>query len=187
MTICAYGAFRTDTTMSDSTATYVTQDATFIINAYSQITMTEGDDPTIISGDSVTNEAPNNATQTYNGNAIIWDYTIQVSDGEKNYEIGVIDVDLNSSGNFDNPDAEQGYFLMFLDGQVPPWNRTLAVGSVVDNGPSIDVDSVVPGFVFGTSTRTPTGHARLNGCALEMKSSPAIMVRSAFVGLGSVS
>ncbi|MEH6834737.1 MULTISPECIES: Hint domain-containing protein [Falsihalocynthiibacter] len=157
MTINAYGALRTDTTMTADMATYATQGATFVINAYSQITMTDGSNPAIISGDNVINETPNDATQTYNGKAIAWDYTILVNDGVNTYEIGVVDYDINGNGSFQYPGAEQGYFLMFLDGQVPPLNTPLTIGAIVDNGPSIDVDTVVPCFVLGTLIGTPNG------------------------------
>ncbi|AML50499.1 Hint domain-containing protein [Falsihalocynthiibacter arcticus] len=157
MTSNAYGALRTDTTMTADMATYATQGASFVINAYSQITMTDGANPTIISGDSVTNETPNDPTQTYNGKAIAWDYTILVNDGVNAYEIGVVDYDINGNGSFQYPGAEQGYFLMFLDGQVPPLNTPLTIGAIVDNGPSIDVDTVVPCFVLGILIGTPNG------------------------------
>ena len=109
MTITVYGAFRSNTTMTDNLATYATVGGTFQINAYSQITFQDGADGTVIQGDSNTNESPNDPTQTLAGNAIAWDYTITVNDGTTNYEIGVMDYDLDGSGSFTWPTAEQGY------------------------------------------------------------------------------
>lgn len=156
-----FGAFRTDTTLSDSTVTYSNNSGdTFQITAYSSITISDGADATIIDGDDVVNETPNDPTQTYNGNAIAWDYTMTVNDGVNNYEIGVMDYDSNGSGSFDYPTSEQGYFIVFL-GDVPPLNTTLTVGSIIDNGPNIDVDTPVPCFTTGTMIETAFGPRRV--------------------------
>ena len=156
MTISIYGALRSNTTMTDNMATYATQGATFQINSYSQLTFQDGADGTVIEGDSITNESPNDPTQTMAGNAIIWDYTITVTDGTTNYQIGVVDYDIDGNGSFDWPTAEQGYFLAFI-GTVPPLATTLTVGSVTNNGPSIPVNTAVPCFNRGTLIDTPTG------------------------------
>ena len=159
MTITVYGAFRTDTTMSDNLATYATTGGTFSITSYSELTFEEGADPDIIDGDSVTNESPNDATQTYLGNAIAWDWTVTVTDGVNNYEVGMLDYDANSDGDFDytgGDTGEQGYFIVFI-GDIPPLNTTLTFGAITDNGPSIDVDTTVPCFVSGTLIETPDG------------------------------
>ncbi len=156
MPINIYGAFRSDTNLSDNAVTFGTAGSTFQISAYSQITISDGADPTIIDGDNVNNELPNDPTQTYLGNVIDWDYTITVTDGVNNYSIGVMDWDVNGDGDFDFPTSEQGYFLAFL-GSVPPLNTTLTFGSVTDNGPNIPVDTVVPCFTKGTLIQTPCG------------------------------
>ena len=159
MTITVYGAFRTDTTMSDNLATYATSGGTFSITSYSELTFEDGADPDIIDGDSITNESPNDATQTYLSNAIAWDWTVSVTDGVNNYEVGMLDYDANSDGDFDYTGAdtgEQGYFIVFI-GDVPPLNTTLTFGSITDNGASIDVDTTVPCFVSGTLIETPDG------------------------------
>ncbi len=156
MPINIYGAFRTDTTMTDNTATFATLGATFQISQYSQITIEDGADGSVIEGDNIVNESPNDPTQTYMGEVFIWDYTIEVNDGVNTYQIGVMDWDENGDGDFDFPTAEQGYFLGFI-GDVPPLNTTLTVGSVVDNGANIEVDTVVPCFCAGTLIDTPTG------------------------------
>ncbi|WP_299354605.1 Hint domain-containing protein [uncultured Shimia sp.] len=156
MAITVYGAFRNATTMSDNTATYATNGATFQISSYSTITFEDGADGSIIDGDNASNESPNDTTQTYSGNAIAWDWTVQVNDGTNNYEIGVLDYDDDGDGSFDYPGGEQAYFLVFF-GDIPPLNTTLTIGTITDNGPSIDVDTAVPCFVEGTEIETPNG------------------------------
>ncbi|WP_424830712.1 Hint domain-containing protein [Ruegeria sp.] len=162
MPINIYGAFRSDTTLSDNAATYATTGATFQISQYSQITITDGADGTIIDGDSAENEAPNDPTQTYLGEAIDWDFTLEVSDGVNTYQIGFMDWDENGDGDFDYPTAEQGYFLAFIGGNVPPLNTTLTIGNIISGGtstnePDIPVDTVVPCFTSGTQIATPGG------------------------------
>ncbi|MCK8464889.1 Hint domain-containing protein [Aliiroseovarius sp. S1339] len=161
MSISIYGAFRTNTSMSANTATYATIGSTFQINSYSKISITDGGDPSIITGDNVTNETPNDPSQTYNGEVIIWDYTIQVTDGSNTYEVGVMDWDINGNGTYQWPTGEQGYFIAFLNGDIPPVNTTLTVVAVTDNGPSIPVSSVVPCFVAGTLIDTPSGPQKI--------------------------
>ena len=156
MTISIYGAFRSNTTMTDNLATYATVNGTFQINSYSQLIFQDGADGTVIDGDSTTNESPNDTTQTLNGNAILWDYTITVTDGTTNYEIGVLDHDLNGNGSMGYPTAEQGYFLAFI-GSLPPLSTTLTISTISNNGVSIPVSSVVPCFNRGTMISTPGG------------------------------
>jgi hypothetical protein len=156
MTISIYGALRSDTTMTDNLATYGTVGGTFQINSYSQLTFEDGADPTVIAGDSITNETPNDPTQTMAGNAIAWDYTITVTDGTTNYEIGLVDYDLDGDGSFDWPGAEQGFFIAFI-GSVPPLGTTLTIAAISNNGVSIPVDTVVPCFTKGTLIATPSG------------------------------
>lgn len=156
MAINIYGAFRSDTTMTDNTATFATFGATFQISQYSQITITDGADGSVIDGDNVVNESPNDPTQTYLGRAFDWDYTIEVNDGVNTYLIGVMDWDANADGDFDYPTGEQGYFLAFI-GDVPPLNTTLTVGPIVDNGADIPVEDVVPCFCEGTQIETSLG------------------------------
>lgn len=156
MTISIYGALRSDTTMTDNVATYATLGSTFQISSYSSLTFEDGADPTVIAGDSITNESPNDPTQTMAGNVIDWDYTVTVTDGTTNYEIGLVDYDLDGSGSFDWPGAEQGYFIVFI-GSVPPLATTLTIATVSNNGPSIPVDTVVPCFTKGTLIATPSG------------------------------
>ena len=156
MTISIYGALRSDTTMTDNVATYATLGSSFQINSYSQLTFEDGADPTVIAGDSITNETPNDPTQTLAGNAIAWDYTITVTDGTTNYEIGLVDYDLDGDGSFDWPGAEQGFFIAFI-GSVPPLGTTLTIAAISNNGVSIPVDTVVPCFTKGTLIATPSG------------------------------
>lgn len=156
MAINIYGAFRSDTTLSDGAVTFGTAGSTFQISQYSQITITDGADGSIIDGDNVNNEVPNDPTQTYLGEVIDWDYTVQVNDGVNTFEIGVMDWDINGDGDFDFPTAEQGYFLAFI-GDVPPLNTTLTFGPITDNGANIPVDTVVPCFTSGTMIETPQG------------------------------
>ena len=156
MTISIYGALRSNTTMTDNLATYATVGGTFQINTYSQLTFQDGADGTVIDGDSTTNETPNDTTQTLAGNAISWDYTITVTDGTTNYEVGVLDYDINGSGSYTWPTAEQGYFLAFI-GSIPPLSTTLTISAISNNGVSIPVSSVVPCFTRGTLISTPSG------------------------------
>lgn len=156
MTITIYGALRSDTTMTDNLATYATVGGTFQISSYTQLTFEDGADGTVIQGDSATNEAPNDPTQTLAGNAIAWDYTITVTDGTTSYEIGVLDYDINGSGSFTWPTAEQGYFIAFI-GTVPPLATTLTISAISNNGVSIPVSSVIVCFNRGTLIDTPSG------------------------------
>ncbi|WP_170411916.1 Hint domain-containing protein [Ruegeria atlantica] len=158
MAINIYGAFRSDSTMSTSQAQLYQVNTTFQISQYSQITITDGADGTIIDGDNVVNEVPNDPTQTYLGRAFDWDYTIRVRDEDGNtYEIGVMDWDINNNGSINTNSAEQGYFLGFIGGSVPPLNTTLTIIALTDNGPDIPVDTVVPCFTRGTLIETPDG------------------------------
>ncbi|WP_371169855.1 Hint domain-containing protein [Aliiroseovarius sp. 2305UL8-7] len=161
MAINIYGAFRTDTTMSNNTATYATIGSTFQIGSYSRITISDGGDASVVSGDNIINETPNDPSQTYNGEVVIWDYTIQVTDGTDTYEVGVMDWDINGNGTYQWPTAEQGYFIAFLNGEIPPTGTTLTVVAVTNNGPSIPVSSIVPCFVAGTLIDTPRGPEKI--------------------------
>ncbi len=152
-----YGAFRTDSTLSDTGAAADATGTTFQISAYSQITIEEGADGTVFSGDSASNETANDPTQTYNGEIIYWDYTIEVTDGTNVYQIGLFDYDINGNGNSIGIDSEDGYFMAFLGGAVPPLNTPLTINGIVDNGPSIDIDTTVPCFAAGTRIATPDG------------------------------
>jgi hypothetical protein len=142
--------------MTDNLATYATVNGTFQINSYSQLTFEDGADGTVIDGDSVTNESPNDTTQTMNGDAILWDFTLTVTDGTTNYEIGVMDYDLDGDGSMDYPTGEQGYFLAFI-GRVPPLSTTLTISAISNNGASIPVSTVVPCFNRETLITTPSG------------------------------
>jgi len=164
MAITVFGAFRSNTTLSDGAVTFATPGTTFQISSYSQITFSDGADGSVIDGDDVVNETPNDPTQTYLGNAIDWDYTIQVNNGFNNYDIAVLDWDANGDGDFDYPTGEQGFFLAFI-GAVPPLNTTLTIGPIVDNGASIPVDSVVPCFTAGTLIETPDGSKAIENLA----------------------
>ncbi|WP_289043695.1 Hint domain-containing protein [uncultured Aliiroseovarius sp.] len=163
MSISIYGAFRGNTTMSSDMATSGGVGSTFQISSYDKIAISDGADPSIISGDDVVNEVPNDPTQTLNGKMFTWDYTIAVTDGTNTYEIGVMDYDLNNDGQMQTPTwwggggEEQGYFLGFLNGNTPPLNTQLTIQAITDNGPSIDVATVVPCLVAGTMVATPDG------------------------------
>ena len=156
MPISIYGAFRSDTTLGNFPATFAPIGFTFEINAYSNLTFNEGADPTVIAGDSITNEVPDDPTQTLNGDAIAWDFTVSVTDGTDTYQIGFLDHDLDGDGGFDFFSSEQGFFLAFV-GSVPPLNTTLTIQGIVDNGVALDVDTVVPCFAEGTHIATPHG------------------------------
>ena len=152
-----YGALRTDTTMTNAQAS-TTLSGTFQISAYSQITIDDGADGTIYNGDHLSNETPNDVTQTLSGgNAIFWDFTITVTDGTNTYEIGVFDYDINNDGDMIGVDAEDGYFLAFLNGSVPPLNTTLTITAIVENDADIPRNIGVPCFVAGTLITTPEG------------------------------
>lgn len=152
-----FGAFRTDSTLSDQGASSSVVGSTFSISAYSQITIEDGADGTIFDGDSVQNEVANDPTQTFNGNTIFWDFTVSVTDGTNTYQIGLFDYDINGNGNSIGVDGEDGFFMAFIGGSVPPLNTTLTITAIIDNGPDIDIDTVVPCFVGGTNINTPDG------------------------------
>ena len=152
-----YGAFRSNTTLSDAGASTTVVGSTFQIFAYDQITVEDGADGTIYSGDSISNEVSNDPTQTYNGEIIFWDFTVTVTDGTNTYQIGLFDYDINGDGDSIGVDSEDGYFMAFIGGSIPPLNTTLTITAIVDNGPSIDVDTVVPCFTLGTKIDTPSG------------------------------
>jgi hypothetical protein len=151
-----YGALRTNSTMSNAQTTYGGVGTSFEINAYSSLTYNDGASTTVMDGDSITNEQPNDPTQTLAGNAIGWDYTIEVTDGTNIYQIGIIDYDINGDGDYDYPTAEQGYFLGFI-GSIPPLNTTLTINGIINNSVSIPISSFVPCFVSGTEIMTPMG------------------------------
>ncbi|MCK8484756.1 Hint domain-containing protein [Aliiroseovarius sp. S2029] len=161
MSISLYGAFRTDTTMSRFTAKLATIGSSFEIGSYSKIKIEEGSDGSIVTGDSIQDENPNDAGQTYNGNIITWDFTIQVTDGTNSYEIGLMDWDANGNGKIQGTAAEQGFFITFLNGEIPPLDTTLTVVAVTNNGPSIPVSSIVPCFVMGTLIDTTDGPRKI--------------------------
>ncbi|WP_299353093.1 Hint domain-containing protein [uncultured Shimia sp.] len=69
----------------------------------------------------------------------------------------MFDYDLNGDGDFDWPTAEQGYFLAFLDGDIPPLNTTLTINGIVENDNWIPTDTVVPCFAGETLIDTPEG------------------------------
>lgn len=163
MPINIYGALRAGGhTLSPAGASSAVVGSTFQITAYSQVTITDGNDPTIINGDldpPGSNEVPTDPTQILigGGNAFYWDFTIEVTDGTDTYYIGVFDYDIDGNGNMIGVDNEDGYFLGFLDGQIPPLNTTLTIISIFNNGPNLPVDSVVPCFTVGTLISTPQG------------------------------
>lgn len=158
MAITVYGAFRTDSTLSDTDAATDATGATFSISAYSQITFDDGADGTVIAGDSSSNETGNDLTQTMAGAPIYWDYTIQVTAaGGAVYQIGLLDYDTSGNNNSIGIDSEDGYFLVFLNGAIPPLNTTLTINGIVDNGASIPVSTTVPCFTQGTLIATPQG------------------------------
>ncbi|WP_420584508.1 Hint domain-containing protein [Ruegeria sp.] len=152
-----FGAFRSDSTLTDQGASSSVVGSTFTISGYSQITIEDGADGTIFDGDSVSNETANDPTQTYLGETIYWDFTISVTDGTNTYQIGLFDYDVNGDGNSIGVDGEDGFFMAFIGGTVPPLNTTLTITAITDNGPDIDIDTVVPCFVSGTAISTPTG------------------------------
>ncbi|GHE92872.1 hypothetical protein GCM10016455_11220 [Aliiroseovarius zhejiangensis] len=161
MTVSIYGALRTDSTLSLDAVRFGGVGQSFQISDYSKITISDGADPTIISGDSTLNEFPNDPTQTLNGNPIFWDFTVQISDGTNTYEIGIMDYDQNDDGIIDGFGTEPGYFIAFLDGNIPPLNTTLTIQAITDNGASIPVSSVVPCFVSGSLIDTPDGPRKI--------------------------
>lgn len=63
-----------------------------------------------------------------------YDYSYSVTDGTKSYEIAVIDVDLNDSGNISSIRSlgENGYYLVFT-GEVPPANTDLVFEKITTN------------------------------------------------------
>ncbi len=152
-----FGAFRSDTTLSDAGASSAVVNSTFTISAYSQITIEDGADDTIFDGDDQSNETANDPTQTFNGNTIFWDFTVSVTDGTNTYQIGLFDYDINGDGNSIGVDSEDGFFMAFIGGTVPPLNTTLTITAIIDNGPNIDIDTVVPCFMSGTLIETPDG------------------------------
>lgn len=156
MTINIFGAYRTDTSMSTSMAGFGGVGQFFQIFSYSSLQIDDGADGSVIEGDSFRNERPNDPTQTLNGTAFMWDYTIAVTDGFDVYEIGVMDYDIDGNGRINSSSSEQGYFLGFI-GAVPPLNTFLQVLAVTDNGPFLAVDTLVPCFAGGTRIATPSG------------------------------
>lgn len=152
-----YGAFRSNTTLSDAGASSSVVNSTFIISAYDQIIIEDGADGTIFDGDDQQNEVANDPTQVYEGNTIFWDFTISVTDGTNTYQIGLFDYDINDDGDSIGVDSEDGFFMAFIGGTIPPLNTTLTITAIIDNGPNIDIDTVVPCFTAGTSIRTPHG------------------------------
>ncbi|EEE37916.1 hemolysin-type calcium-binding region [Rhodobacteraceae bacterium KLH11] len=157
MPTTVFGAFRSDSTLSDAGASSSVVGSTFQISAYSQITIEDGANGTIFDGDSNSNETANDPTQTFDDEIIFWDFTVSVTDGTNTYQIGLFDYDINGDGNSIGVDSEDGFFLAFIGGSVPPLNTTLTITAIIDNGPNIDVDTVVPCFVAGTQIDTPDG------------------------------
>lgn len=156
-----FGALRSNTTLTDAGASTTVVGSIFEISAYSQITIEDGADGSIFDGDSATNEVANDPTQTLDGDIIFWDFTVTVTDGTDVYQIGLFDYDLNGDGDSIGVDAEDGYFMAFIGGTIPPLNTSLEITAIVDNGANIDVDTVVPCFVEGTRIRTPSGDQRI--------------------------
>lgn len=152
-----FGAFRSDSTLSDAGASTSVEGSTFQISAYSQITIQDGADGSIFDGDSDSNETANDPTQTLDGEIIYWDFTVTVTDGTDTYQIGFFDYDIDGDGDSIGVDSEDGYFLAFIGGTVPPLNTTLTIVDIIDNGSDIDVDTVVPCFAGGTRIETPDG------------------------------
>jgi len=157
LAITVYGAFRSDSTLSDMGAATNATGTTFQISAYNQITFDDGADGTVIAGDNISNETGNDLTQTMAGAPIYWDYTIEVTDGTATYEIGLLDYDTSGNGHSIGIDSEDGYFMAFLNGAIPPLNTTLTINGIVDNGASIPVSSTIPCFTAGTRIATPQG------------------------------
>ncbi|MFU1478930.1 Hint domain-containing protein [Roseovarius sp. C7] len=90
--------------------------------------------------------------------ATLYDYTFRVSDGTTNYDIAVIDVDLNGDGVISGAN-ENGYHLIFL-GAVPPPDTNLSYVGIVDNSDnrthaSMGAQPVC--FVAGTRIKTKDG------------------------------
>ena len=156
MPLTIYGALRSNSSLDSATVTYGITGTVFQISAYSQITLTDGTDPSIIAGDSVTNETSNDSTQTVGGDMAFWDYTVNITDGTNNYQIGYIDRDLNNNGTIGLETTEQGWFIGFL-GDVPPLNTNLTVTEITDNSAFIPVDDFVPCFVSGTLVQGISG------------------------------
>lgn len=161
-----FGAFRSDSTLSDAGASSSVAGSTFQIFAYNQITIEDGADGTIFDGDDISNETANDPTQTFDDEIIYWDFTVSVTDGTNTYQIGLFDYDINGDGNSIGVDSEDGFFLAFIDGSVPPLNTTLTIIDIIDNGPDIDIDTVVPCFVAGTRIETPDGHRAVETLAV---------------------
>lgn len=157
MAITLYGALRSDSTLSDMGAATNATGTTFQISAYNQITFDDGADGAVIAGDNSSNETGNDLTQTMAGAPIYWDYTIEVTDGTATYEIGLLDYDTSGNGHSIGIDSEDGYFMAFLNGAIPPLNTTLTINGIVDNGASIPVSSTIPCFTAGTRIATPQG------------------------------
>ncbi len=156
-----YGAYRTDTTLTTSQTQFGGLGSTFQISSYSSITFNDGADANFIDGDGIVNEAPDDPTQTYLGNAISWDYNYEVSDGTNTYTIGVFDYDSSGNSQFDGG-AEQGYFIGFI-GSVPPLNTSLTITGLGDGAysspiTSLPISSFVPCLVGGTSLFTRNGN-----------------------------
>ncbi|WP_299988473.1 Hint domain-containing protein [uncultured Ruegeria sp.] len=155
-----FGAFRTDTTLTTAQTQFGGVGTTFEISSYSTIAITDGVDPNTIEGDGVTNEVPDDITQTYLGNAIAWDYNYEVTDGTNTYTIGVFDYD-SSGDNAFGGGAEQGFFIGFL-GDVPPLDTVLTITALGDGAfanpiVNLPVSDFVPCFVGGTNVRLRDG------------------------------
>ncbi|SDX94781.1 Hint domain-containing protein [Ruegeria halocynthiae] len=155
-----FGAFRTDTTLTTAQAQFGGVGTSFQISAYNTITITDGVDPNTIEGDGVTNETPDDITQTYLGNAIAWDYNYEVTDGTNTYTIGVFDYD-SSGNNAFGGGAEQGFFIGFI-GDVPPLNTVLTITALGDGAfanpvVNLPISDFVPCFVGGTNVRLRHG------------------------------
>ncbi|WP_317055938.1 Hint domain-containing protein [Roseovarius rhodophyticola] len=155
-----FGAFRSDTTLTAGQAAFGGVGTSFEISAFSTIDIDLGADTDTITGDLVTNENPDDSTQTFLGEAIAWDYNYNVTDGTNTYTIGVFDYDLSGNTAFELG-GEQGFFLGFI-GDVPPLNTTLTItslgdGAFADPTDGLPVSSFVPCFVNGTKLVTQNG------------------------------
>lgn len=155
-----FGAFRTNTTLTTGQAQFGGVGTSFEISSFSMITITDGVDANTVEGDGVTNELPDDLTQTFSGNAIAWDYNYEVTDGVNTYTIGVFDYDSNGNSAFGGG-GEQGFFLGFIGG-VPPLNTPLTITALGDGAftnpvVNLPASSFVPCFTGGTRIRTRNG------------------------------
>ena len=76
-----FGAFRTDTSLTTAQVQFGGLGSSFQIFSYSVIEYDLGANPNLVEGDGNTNETPDDPTQTFMGDAILWDYNYEVTDG----------------------------------------------------------------------------------------------------------